>query len=68
MNRDLALKAVDAAFESGIDRLHQVFVDGLIIGTDPATLTTRFRNGFKNHVEAHQRISDAVEAYFKDGK
>jgi hypothetical protein len=68
VNKDLALKAVDDAFSAGVARMHQVFVDGLLGNTDPTVLTNRFRAGLKAHVETHQHLAEAVEAYFKGQK
>ena len=65
MNKDDTLKAVDAAFLAGVNRLYEVFVQGLQIGTTPDVLEARFQRGLASNLDAHGKIRIVVEYYFK---
>jgi hypothetical protein len=64
MNKDDTLKAVDAAFLVGVNRLYEVFVQGLQIGTAPDTLEARFQRGLASNLDAYGKIRTIVEDYF----
>ena len=64
MTRDQALGAIDASFDSRVDHLGDVFVEGLIEGEPIAELTARFDRGFAIVCETHDRLKAAVEAHF----
>jgi hypothetical protein len=68
MTKDLALKALDASFQSGVGRMGDMFVSGLIAGEEVEAISTRFRTGLKAHVDAHERATAVIEAYFKDSQ
>jgi hypothetical protein len=68
MNREKALEAVDHAFDDGIARCYDIFVEGLEIGTPVETLAARFRRGLAFHCDAHGKLTAVVEDYFKGVK
>ena len=65
VDRERALKALDAAFDNRIDRLSEVFVEGLEIGTPVAALLRRFSTGFVLTINSQEHLTAAVEDYFR---
>jgi hypothetical protein len=68
MNKEDALKAIDCAFDDGVKHLYDVFLQGLVTGTDAATLAERFHKGLAFHNEAHGKTKAIVEDYFRTHK
>jgi hypothetical protein len=68
MDRDRALKAVDAAFEDGVGRTFAVLVQGLIVDANRDELTARFARGFAHHCDAHDKATAVVNDYFNGVK
>ncbi len=64
MTRDQALKAIDDSFDSRVDNLGQVFIDGMIDGLPIAELIQHFDRGFELATEMHDRLKAEVEKHF----
>lgn len=66
MTREQALKAIDDSFDSRIDNLNEVFLEGLIEGEPIADLIARFDRGFAFVTETHDRLKAEVEKHFAE--
>lgn len=68
VDRDQAIKAVDAAFDTSVNRLFEIFIEGLEIGTPAETLGDRFRRGLAFACDAHGKTTAILENYFSGFK
>lgn len=68
MDREDVIKAVDRAFDSGIEQIYSVFVQGLVTGEKSDDLAARFGRGLAFHCDAHAKTTAIVIDYFKGFK
>lgn len=66
MTKDDAVKAVDRAFDAGVARIFDVFVQGLAAGEKIDALTARAGRGFDHAVETHGRMLAVIDHHFAE--
>ena len=64
ITRDMLINAVEDSLSDGIKQMGSVFVMGLIEGEKTEDLLARFKIGLAQEIAAHEKMAQAVDAYF----